>query len=90
MPGESGPGAVDADTSALNERGWEALGELRRLEDRGLTAARQPGGLHLSTVRSLERLGLAAVEDHPVRDRKGRRWVARLTDAGRRATDPSR
>lgn len=82
---ESGPSAID--TSALSERGWEALGELRRLEDHGLTAARQPGGIHLATIKSLQKLGLAAIEDHPERDRKGRRWVARLTEAGRRATD---
>ncbi|WP_370134687.1 hypothetical protein [Streptacidiphilus sp. EB103A] len=77
------------DTGALSERGWEALGELRRLEDRGLTAGQQPGGIHLATIKSLEKLGLAAVEDYPERDREGRRWVARLTEAGRRATDPS-
>jgi hypothetical protein len=75
--------------SGMPERQWEALGELRRLENLGLTAARQPGGIHLATVKALEQRGLAAIDDHPERDRKGRRWVARLTEAGRRATDSS-
>ncbi|MBT2457267.1 hypothetical protein [Streptomyces sp. ISL-86] len=73
------------DTSTLSERGWEALGELRRLEDQGLTATRQPGGIHLATVKALQKLGLADIEDSPERDRKGRKWVATLTEAGRRA-----
>ncbi|TDT93296.1 hypothetical protein EDD99_8105 [Streptomyces sp. 846.5] len=81
------PGRLD--TSVLPARQREALGLIRRLEDRGLTAAREPGGIHLATVKALQSLGLAAVELHPERDRKGRRWVARLTDAGRRATDPT-
>jgi hypothetical protein len=85
---EPSAGAVDLD--ALSERQRDALGEIRRLEDQGLTAARQPGGIHLATVKALQALGLAVIEEHPERDRKGRRWRARLTDAGQRATDPLR
>ncbi|MHA6757294.1 hypothetical protein [Streptacidiphilus sp. PAMC 29251] len=83
--GEGAPIAID--TSSLSERGWEALAELRRLENRGLIAARQPGGIHLATIKALMKLGLADIEDHPERDRKGRKWVARLTEAGRRLID---
>lgn len=70
----------------LSERQWDALGEMRRLEDQGLIAARQVGGLHLTTLKALQTLGLVVITEHSERDRKGRRWIARLTDAGKQAT----
>jgi DNA-binding MarR family transcriptional regulator len=71
----------------LSARQWDALGQIRRLEDRGLTAARQVGGIHLATLKPLEAFGLITISEHADRDRHGRRWVARLTDAGRHATE---
>jgi hypothetical protein len=61
-----------------------------RLEDQGLIAARQVGGLHLTTLKALQTLGLVVITEHSERDRKGRRWIARLTEAGIQATgEPS-
>jgi DNA-binding MarR family transcriptional regulator len=71
----------------VSERQWDALGELRRLEDQGLTLARQVGGIHLATLKPLQACGLVVITESPDRDRKGRKWHARLTEAGRRATD---
>ncbi|MEY9969358.1 hypothetical protein ABIA33_007446 [Streptacidiphilus sp. MAP12-16] len=75
-----------SEPTGLSARQWDALGQLRRLEDQGLTAARQPGGMHLATLKSLQALGLVVIADHPGRDRKGRRWLAHFTEAGRLAT----
>jgi hypothetical protein len=73
--------------ASLSARQWDALGQIRRLEDQGLTAARQVGGLHLATLKPLQTLGLILITEHDERDRKGRKWAAQLTDSGRRATD---
>jgi hypothetical protein len=73
--------------AAISARQWDALGQIRRLEDQGLTAARQVGGLHLATLKPLQTLGLILITEHDERDRKGRKWAARLTDIGRRITN---
>jgi hypothetical protein len=77
------------DPGMLSNRQWDALGQIRRLEDQGLTAARQIGGLHLATLKPLQACGLLVITEHAERDRKGRRWIARLTGTGRRFTDPT-
>jgi hypothetical protein len=71
----------------LSARQWDALGEMRRLEGLGLTLARQVGGVHLATLKPLQACGLLVITESPGRDRKGRKWIARLTETGRRVTD---
>ena len=77
------------DPRLLSDRQWDALGQIRQLEDQGLAAARQIGGLHLATLKPLQVYGLLTITEHAERDRKGRRWIARLTDTGRQLTDPT-
>lgn len=68
----------------LDERQWDALGELRRLQNQNCTGTRGMPGLHLATLKPLVALGLVELETGGV-DNKGRQWTAGLTDAGRRA-----
>lgn len=44
-------------------------------------------GLHLATLKSLEKIGLVDLDESGTPDRKGRQWTAALTEAGRLALD---
>jgi hypothetical protein len=71
----------------LTERQWDALGELRRLQDQDLPAGRGTPGLHLATLKPLAAAGLVDLEETGQRDRRGRQWTAVLTRAGRDVLD---
>jgi hypothetical protein len=66
----------------LTERQWDALGELRRLQDQDLPAGRGTPGLHLATLKPLAAAGLVDLDETGQPDRKGRQWTAALTQAG--------
>ena len=76
-----------SDDSALSDRQWDALGQLRRLHDQGLPAGRGTPGLHLATLKPLAVLGLVDLGESGEPDRKGLRWTAALTEAGHLALD---
>ena len=69
------------------DRQWDALGELRRLQDQDVAAGRGTPGLHLATLKTLEAIGLVRLDESGEPDRKGRRWTAALTEAGHLALD---
>ena len=69
------------------DRQWDALGELHRLQGQGITAGRGRPGLHLATLKALEKIGLVALDESGTPDRKGRQWTASLTEAGQLALD---
>jgi hypothetical protein len=71
----------------LTERQWDALGELRRLQEQGLPAGRGTPGLHLATLKPLVAVGLVDLDESGAPDRKGRQWTAVLTQAGRDVLD---
>jgi hypothetical protein len=73
----------------LTERQWDALGELRRLQEQDLPAGRGTPGLHLATLKPLATVGLVDLEQTGEPDRKGRQWTAALTQAGRHVLDQS-
>jgi len=68
-----------------NERQWDALGLLRRLQDQGLPAGRGTEGLHLATIKPLAAAGLVDLDESGEPDRRGRQWTVTLTEAGHRA-----
>jgi hypothetical protein len=69
----------------LTERQWNALGELRRLQEQRLPAGRGTPGLHLATLKPLATVGLVDLDETGAPDRKGRQWTATLTQTGRDA-----
>ncbi|WP_042404783.1 hypothetical protein [Streptacidiphilus carbonis] len=71
----------------LTERQWDALGELRRLQEQGLPAGRGTPGLHLATLKPLAAVGLVDLEETGEPDRRGRQWTAALTQAGHDVLD---
>jgi hypothetical protein len=65
------------------ERQWDALGELRRLQDQDLPAGRGTPGFHLATLKPLAAAGLVDLDETGEPDRKGRQWTATLTQTRR-------
>ncbi|TDT97266.1 hypothetical protein EDD99_5376 [Streptomyces sp. 846.5] len=57
MPDDSTPDL------SLTDRQWDALGQLRRLQEQGLPAGRGLPGLHLATLKPLAAAGLVELEE---------------------------
>ncbi|MEZ0096233.1 hypothetical protein [Streptacidiphilus sp. EB129] len=77
----------DTSDPQLTARQWDALGELRRLQEHGLPAERGTAGLHLATLKPVAAMGLVTLDESGEPDRRGRQWSATLTEAGRQALD---
>ncbi|MEZ0092462.1 hypothetical protein [Streptacidiphilus sp. EB129] len=77
----------DTSDPLLTARQWDALGELRRLQEHGLPAERGTAGLHLATLKPLATMGLVTLDESGEPDRRGRQWTAALTQAGHHALD---
>jgi hypothetical protein len=67
---------------SLTDRQWDALGQLRRLQEQGLPAGRGTPGLHLATLKPLAATGLVDLEETGQPDNRGRQWTATLTHTG--------
>lgn len=71
------------ESADLGTRQWEALGELRCLEEAG-QPARRGGTVHRGTPKARESAGLVEISEVGEPDNRGRQWQARLTEDGRR------
>ncbi|TDT97298.1 hypothetical protein EDD99_5414 [Streptomyces sp. 846.5] len=70
MPHDSAPDL------SLTDRQWDALGQLRRLQEQGQPAGRGTPGLHLAMLKPLAAAGLVDLEETGEQDRRGRQWTA--------------
>ncbi|MEY9966612.1 hypothetical protein ABIA33_004677 [Streptacidiphilus sp. MAP12-16] len=69
------------------DRQWDALGELRRLQEQDLPAGWGTPSPHLATLKPTVTMGLVDLEESGTPDRRRRQWTAALTQAGHDVLD---